>query len=173
MVRPLHLKGRRPCQKLIVKFACPLQAWQVALTFTCHMARGRIEQQTTGDTWPANSCSAQWVGEGGEGLERNGGGGYVVGRCIKQKQSKSMACKQCHTTRAPVTIFHHMSTCPHPSLCVRMYCIPSLNLSTSTCIDYPDSEVSNMSPVGTDLSRFCRCTGSAHSLPPCSTQHLT
>ena len=112
-------------------------------------------------------------GRGGGGVGTEWRGGYVVGRCIKQKQSKSMACKQCHTTRAPVTIFHHMSTCPHPSLCVRMYCIPSLNLSTSTCIDYPDSEVSNMSPVGTDLSRFCRCTGSAHSLPPCSTQHLT
>ena len=51
-----------------------------------------------------------------------------------------------HHTCAPVTIFHHMSTCH--------YVYPPIDLSTLHMHSCPDCEAANMSQFGTNLSRL-------------------
>ena len=51
-----------------------------------------------------------------------------------------------HHTCAPVTIFHHMSTCH--------YVYPPIDLSTLHMHSCPDCEAANMSLFGTNLSRL-------------------
>ena len=99
------------------------------LTFTCHMAQEWRIEETTGDTWPANSCSAQWEGKGG------------TGRCIKQRQWRWRAMP--HTCAC-----HNIPTHVHLSSSIPM-CSPNLSTHMHR---RPDSEVFNMSPFGTNLS---------------------
>ena len=109
------------------------------LTFSCHMAR----EETTGDTWPANSCSAQWGWNRMRGKREGSRGAGASSRGRARQVSKWMACIAAPHVRACHNIPPHV----HLSLCVA-------TLSTLHMHSCPDCEPPNMSQFGANLSRL-------------------
>ena len=116
-------------------------------------------EETTGDTWPANSCSAQWGRNRMRGKREGSRGAGASSRGRARQASKWMACIAAPHVRA----CHNIP--PHVHLSLPMYIYPS-TLSTLHMHSCPDCEAPNMSQFGANLSQFSsRCARWRHSVP--------